>query len=296
MSDGTGSWHSTAKKAFAGAKDFKDIVGVIWREGRDLFDYYQHYTTLSSVITKIGERHWWLSRSDSERLNDGQESQKFGVRRYYRRTYQTSFVYGSSESAALWGMYAPGNPFALRITIPGNAIRNWVEELKHKSIHSKNNVDHPIDEVDFKDIIYAAVGFTDQNKTRLDRKRHNILHWSGESTSEIPDLEKEIKNDECSGWLKDYEWRHENESRLCVRIKKAIGATSMWIPISAELLESMSFTFSPWLDKSYESQVEDIISTVYKRLLDKKDLNLSSKFHRSVLQGALRLSYGVHNV
>ena len=290
------TWYDKARENFLKVSSLSAAADIVWKKGRKMHEFYQHYTTLSSVVTKVLRGQWWLSRSDSDRINDRQESQKFGKRSVYYRTYQASFVHGTAESAALWGLYVPEDPFAVRVTIDGDAIRKWVEFLRNGQEISSKQSSCRIVEAEFRDIIYASVDFQDKDKTRMDIKRNNGLYWSEvNSKSGISTLEKDIKDERCTGWMKDYEWRHERESRLCVRIDKRREAMAMWVPVSTDLIKSMKFTFSPWLDKSCEFEAERIIRDAYAaRFKDEelKELDMSSKFRRSVLQGALKLRYG----
>ena len=80
----------------------------------------------------------------------------------------------------------------------------------------------------------------------------------------LPKLEDEIKADCCTGWMKDYEWRHERESRICLRVGKADGPNGLWSRVSPELIEAMKFTFSPWLPREYEEDVKRIIVNALK--------------------------------
>ena len=295
MSNNDSGWYNDARKQFAEVKDLSKAAEIVWGKNREWHGFYQHYTTLSSVVAKLALGQWWLSRSDSDSLNDKQESLKFGKRSDYARTYQASFVHGGAESAALWGLYVPEDPFAVRITIPGSAIQEWVKSLANAEIRTEQ-AKFKIESVDFRDIIYAAVGFRDKRRTRLDVTRNNSLYWSEvNSQSNIPNLEYDIKNEKCSTWMKDYEWRHERESRLCVRVEKVHGAKAMWVPVGDELIRSMKFTFSPWLDQACESEVERVLKdTLIARFgKEKASQFLNSKtFRRSVLQGALNLRYG----
>jgi hypothetical protein len=247
-------------------------------------------------MTKVLRGQWWLSRSDSDRMNDQQESLKFGKRDLYYRTYQASFVHGAAESAAMWGLYVPEDPFAIRITIGGEGIRRWIGYLRDGQVVSSTQSSCTIAETDFKDIIYAAVGFHDKEKSRLDIERNNVLYWSEvNSKSDISTIEKDIKEEAYTGWMKDYEWRHERESRLCVRIDKRREAMAMWVPVTTALIKSMKFTFSPWLHKDCESEVMNTIKDAVKSRFEKESLpipDMSRMFRRSVLQGGLRLRYG----
>ncbi len=92
-------WYDAARSEFAQVATLSAAAKSVWCGG--WHNTYQHYTTLSSVVSKILERKWWLSRSDSDALNDRQESAKFGDQELIGRTYQASFVHGAAESAKM---------------------------------------------------------------------------------------------------------------------------------------------------------------------------------------------------
>lgn len=297
----TGSWYENARKDFMTATSFDDAIGAVW--GKDgvrppKHDFYQHYTTLSRVVTKLMERRWWLTRSDSDSLNDIQESLKFGKWILSEKTYQASFVHGASESAALWGLYTPEDPFAIRITISGDAIDKWVCGMQDGVLSGDGRVrPRKIIYGDFKDIIYAAVAFRDKKRTRYDVKRRNGLYWSEVNCHcDISSLEDDVRCETCTGWIKDYEWRHERESRLCLRISRSNGSKAMWIPVTDALANNMKFTFSPWLPPERESEVERIITSALKEGFEKNGEKNGfernpRRFRRSVLQGAMKLGF-----
>lgn len=286
-------WYDAARSEFAQAETLSAATKSVWDRG--WHRTYQHYTTLSSVVTKILERKWWLSRSDSDTLNDRQESAKFGDLELFERTYQASFVHGAAESAALWGLYQPSNPFAIRITLPGQAVQSWVKFLgEKKRIFGKSSKPHKVGGVCFKDIIYAAVDFRGRKWERGDIKRSNGLYWAEVNSKDVDGLEGEIGKKEYTGWLKDYEWRHERESRLCVRTLKTSPEKAMWVPIDGALLSAMKFTFSPWLPCEYEKEVASILCLALRKAkIDKNITKDSDKFRRSVLQGAINLRKNV---
>ena len=292
--NGEKTWYEKARESFAGQSDFKSAVGVVWREDFGPHEFYQHYTTLSSLVDKLSGR-WWFSRSNSGTLNDKQESLKFGNREISAKTYQTSFVHGAAENVALWSLYTPSDLFAIRVTIPGRALNEWVKSMNGGILHSgdKTSSGWKIQRADLRDIIYAAVDFRDKKKTSRDIPRCNSLYWAEVNCgAKLPNLEEEIKDDCCTGWMKDYEWRHERESRICLRVAKKNGPDGLWCEVSSELIEAMKFTFSPWLPREYEEDVKRIIVNALKVRESRrgaKAREYESRFRRSVVQGAIRL-------
>jgi hypothetical protein len=296
------SAYQSARKQFARKDlDFDSVVNVVWGKDFEPHGFYQHYTTLSSLVDKLSGR-WWFARSDNGELNDKQESIKFGNKKISARTYQTSFVHGAAESVALWSLYAPSDPFAVRITIPGKALKDWVDGLKGDCLHFGDSPkSREIKCAELKDIIYAAVAFSDRG-TREDNRmksrdipRCNSLYWAEVNCgANIPDLEQQIKKDCCTGWMKDYEWRHERESRICLRVERAGGPKALWCKVTSDLIEKMKFTFSPWLPIKYEDQVRDIILSALKPTESERGPNAkkyADRFRRSVVQGAIYLRH-----
>ena len=291
--DVTSAYELTMKGRFEAAKDFRSATDLIWSPSFNFHAFYQHYTTLSRVLTKLIERKWWLTRSDSESLNDRQESTKFGDKALVKRTYQASFCQGMAESVALWGLYVPKDPFAIRITIRGEAVKRWVDHLGKSKLHYSDKSDCNVGTAEFKDIIYAAVDFSEKTHDRFDIRRTNSLFWEGVNCeAAFPDLAKEVCAKECTCWMKDYEWRHERESRLCVRPVAGKCPKAAWVEVTQDLIDNMKFTFSPWLEKGREDEVRCIIhEALLSSAADHSRKIDSSRFRRSVVQGAVNLKH-----
>jgi hypothetical protein len=288
---------------FASAKTFKDACQIAWPEYPIYHPYYQHYTFLDSVVTKILKQEWWLTRSDSVRLNDLQEAKKFGNSQLLKRTYQASFSKGTAESAAMWGLYVRDNPFAVRILIPGKAIEEWMSDVSLcDNVKCANN---KIEAAKFQDLIYAAVPFLHGQRDSLDKKRGNSVSWEGmncnfkgaddrQSKIEGDKLVRDLHEDEVTGFVKDYEWRHEREARLCVQLRKASSRKAIPIKIPLGVIASMSFTMSPWVDPKHEKHIRKSIQCALDviRMSAKEEPKIkfnSQPFRRSVLQGAFNL-------
>lgn len=286
----------TRRHAFASAKSLLEALDAAW-DVQALSGYFQHYTTLSRVVSKISQCQWWLTRSTAVQLNDRQEAKKFGDQGLAKKTYQASFVQGSDESAAMWGLYCKNNPFAVRILLPADAIETWL-----KSIQKEKCVSGTIKSVEFKDVIYAAVPFAQKDLDRLDKRRGNTISWRdvtcnfGRNKEVQSELARQLQDKELTGWIKDREWRHEHESRLCVRFAGTPKKDFLPVVLPPEVIARMSFTFSPWLDRAHEDEAQHTISYALESNAERlKDLKVDVKgrknpFHRSVLQGALNLA------
>ena len=288
-----------AFESFAAEDDLDNALRIAWANPA-FGGVYSHYTTLDRLVDKILTKRWWLTRSTNTRLNDRQEAEKFGNRALLARTYQTSFSRGGAENVAMWALYTSLDPFAVRISIPGQVMKAWLKSIqllarqtadRLKTLGVRGN-NHPV-YVDFKDVIYAAVGNPRRDRDAYDKKRADTLSWNGIRSKKIANLQCRILVDKCTGWIKDLEWQSEQETRLCVRLERDKNSDDgISIRIPDFVIASMRFTFSPWLREGDEDKIERIIKTaLYAAKLKNKDgaKEPSMPYRRSVLNGALNL-------
>lgn len=248
---------------------------------------FLHYTTLSRVAQIVASGRWWLTRSDYDHLNDVQEARKFGNSEILGRMYQASFEYGSAESAAMWGLYCPGNPLGVMISLDGKVMNEWFTEVRRKKSkvcleYDMTTAKHgrhveltrgQIDMADARDVIYVSTDFKHGDYSCKGRKhRSNKLFWFGMSTDKIEDLEQEINGDKFSGWIKDSEWRQENESRIAVRVKNISGKlpAHLSLDIPEAVLKSMRFTLSPWLKEEFYGEAENVVRALFMKMHNEK--------------------------
>lgn len=273
-------------QCFAASETLEEAFFMADR-GIDLHKSFVHYTTLSRLVQIVTSGRWWLTRCNTDGLNDVQEAKKYGNPELLGRMYQASFAYGSAESAAMWGLYCPGNPFGIMISLGGNAMRDWFSEIRNKK--SKFNLEYnkalgkhgrhlelnkrQIDIADARDVIYASTDFGHiVHRRRGSKHRSNSLFWFDMFTNEIEDLEQEINADRFSGWIKDYEWRQENESRIAVRVKNINGKLPDYLSINVtdSVFKSMHITLSPWLREEYYAEVENVVRALFMKMHDEK--------------------------
>ena len=290
------------KMEFRNAANLEQIIEVLRKAKGGVHPNCQHYTTLNRLLTKIRDCKWYLTRADCVRLNDLQESRKFGDVAKIPRVWQSSFTVETSESAAMWALYCKESPFALRISLPYDKVIEWVSNEKYlykvvkgsrsetatKTSSDKDGFESvaspvEVDDIDFHDILYAATDFRDRRKSRLDFERQNSLSWNHTycKALNVADL---VRHSDLTGWVKDYEWRHEAEARIVAITKKIYQPTSgLYLAVPKSLIGCMRFTMSPWLDERDESEVENMIIGGLKSL----GISHSGKIHRSTLSGSL---------
>lgn len=261
-------------------------------------DMYQHYTSLSSAFCKLLKGEWWFSRSDSTRLNDLQEHNKFGDLKIAARSYQTSFSYGRAESANMWGLYCNRDDSACRITIAGEVVEEWANGLRGCRCglltDSFRKRDRQIvksrtwELCDFRDLIYAAVSNSNDSADRFDKHRSNTLSWfEQKSKAPIDGIRLQTANPKITGWFKDSEWQGEHESRIVLRIRDMpiVYPEAIAIRIPIKVRKAMRITLSPWLSKDKEDEVIKQVAHVLSVVHPREDVKKFIK--RSVLTGAL---------
>ena len=192
----------------------------------------------------------------------------------------------------MWALYCRHDANAVRITIPKEAMSKWREEInglktvrretpgrQHRS--DKHPTDLAVEAADMRDVVYVA---TSSPRTKRIGERQNAVSWN-DAVASVPGLETEILKDDAAGWIKDYEWRAEQETRICVRLKSAKhDPKCVSIPIPDEVLKTMSFTFGPWTGSTQAKDWESAIRSIYAQ----RGLLLKEKaFKASMLTGAL---------
>ena len=291
------------KKTFADSSNLAAATEIVWNRTPDGAEagrtgMFQHYTTLSRVLEKLVTRRWWLTRGDSPKLNDLREAVKYGCSNdaLMRQSYILCLGNGAGENVAMWGLYARNNPLAMRISLPCVTVEKWMDDLvigKKLDVQDKNGHDikaSEILEILFRDVVYVAV----QDKDVLDEfdiRRTNVISWEGAKCVPVSrsELKREIRNPKYAAWLKDYEWQHERESRLCIRLKEKLNDDAISIAIPDYVIADMRFTFSPWLeDESIRKSVQATIEAALISIGVKRGKR-PQRFRRSVLTGALNL-------
>ena len=286
------------KDRFVEQTSLIDALNLV-RDGGVMHSCYQHYTSLRRVLDKIAG-DWWLTRSDSDRLNDRQETIKFGMKKVARCMYQTSFCHGVNEDAAMWGLYQRCNPLAIRITIPRKTMERWIADIqirpgmdrKERQAHLNCiGIQNGVKLVIFGDLVYASVADPDVPRDCYDIKRGGGVHWDDAVCSVVEDLQEGIKRDWATSLVKDSEWRQERESRLSVQFTEALPKCPAAIKITVPkyVIEDMRFTYSPWLKREYETSVERMLKTALSKAGVDSNSGDFQRFRRSTLCGALNL-------
>lgn len=249
---------------------------------------YQCYTTVSALEKILANQKVRLTRCSSSRLNDTRERNKYGSESVLDRTYIFCMAYGMAEQASAWQMYGARSPESVRIVFDGPSMEQWRNELRNlKSDYTENgdgSCRRQIEAADINDLIYASVGSDDQDvPTRLARGRSVFCN---DMYGYITDAHEGTQAEEVSGWVKDYEWRCENETRMCVRLTQKYEGEYVYLRLPSYVINSMKITMSPWLPKVYENAFCSRVRAVWPKGVEFGSFE-ETKVARSSLHGAL---------
>lgn len=265
----------------------------IAKKATSLHGFFQHYTSLECLVSMIVNREFWLTRGDSVRLDDQLEWRKYGNKAEWRRTFIGCFSHGTTENAAMWGLYGPKSHLSVRLSIPRETMLTWIDWLgtpggkpafcKSARRPRKNGAKIEEFSVSFGDLVYLAVDDGD----RYDRKRGDTAAWFNVATDKpIPGLANQLLSEKVIGWVKDYEWKDERESRIVFKTSSGVSSSSVAIQIQPNVLETMSITFSPWAtDHEIDSMTKMLKTIMFKSDVKREK---SDRFKRSFLSGALQ--------
>ena len=287
----------TFKKRFESVSSLPAAIGIA-RDATFQHKTFQHYTTFPALLGMIKGQSMWLTRGTSARLDDWHERAKYGMLEQWGKTYISSFSFGEAESAAMWGLYCKGRSSAIRISIPQKAMREWMDQMSKKcrsaDVHDRCVRVNPQENKSYKtgrmvsvgcqDLVYAAVNGRGYDEI----KRCNVLSWNGVISKPISTLGSEILASETTGFVKDYEWAFEHESRLVVKMARKKGyGTRIAVPVPISVFKAMTITFGPW---ATNEQIESFKKKLTKVLSDvlPGECCLYDMCKRSVLHGALK--------
>ena len=251
---------------------------------------YCFYTSLDRVLQMMGPKYHrlWLTRLDAELFDDGIEHKKYGSEKERRRTYIRSFMFGSQESAAMWGLYCPYTYKAIRVNITQNAIKSLRKDLVYKVV-SGNNTDDTcnVDDLFVSDILYAAVENEDSNEDRT-----RSLFWNGVYSVGLKKLKAEKDFSVATGFVKDAEWRFQNECRLICKAKDCKASEDVDEHLAIDLPKSFfdggSFVLSPWANEDEQLFVRQQLLHCFKNVGRKVRVDDNKVFHRSKLESGLQ--------
>lgn len=203
--------------------------------------YVYHYTKLSNVVSIIKSGFWWLKSPKT--MNDGLEFQNISEFQQSKAVFFASFMYDSSESIAMWSMYAQPWEDGVFVRIPVAIFKKWIRNTKviytilcpenQKPIIEKSPITN-------KDLSVVRVAYTNSDSVQ-DKSEEILICGKAENNllknaPHLPDL---------VGYIKDMAWEYEHEVRVLATVDKSIKCDGLAIELSDDLIDSIEIVAGP---------------------------------------------------
>lgn len=244
---------SVLHKLFMWCKTSSKILSYV-ETGALLHDQYQHYVSFDNLLKMVLSETMYLRRGDSSKLDDWQECQKYGSEEFWKRTFLACWNHERAENVAMWWLYANGKEDYVRISLPRKAFYHlfhvWEKTTRATLVHEfqcgKSNQQQSanIQSVNCNDVIYADVRcFKDDEQAAGPRN----IEWDG-VIRHLSDLNSLMKSASATGVFKNYEWRFERETRICVLFSEQLPLIDqVRMPFPLLSLPGVRITASPWM-------------------------------------------------
>lgn len=241
-------------ETFKSVKSIESLISFLKKKGGNHNNYY-HYTTWDSLSKIISNKTFLLTRGNSLSINDQNEAHMKGSWSEWNKIYIGSFAFGSAENMAMWGLYGLPWQDAVRISIPKNSMKKWVNEIEQISLFDNEEMiayNEGFD-ISLNDIVYVD-GVKGSNNLRLTHCGDTI------TVSNTYPLYGVDVSCEMTGYIKNYAWHYENEVRMRIRLNHDTGFERISIPIPKDIVDSFTITTGPYFKWKNDR--------LYKQLMD----------------------------
>jgi hypothetical protein len=236
---------------------------------KDKIRYVYHYTNIKSVIGILQTKFWHLNLPDN--MNDGLEVQN-SCQNKRNNFFFSSFMLDSTESIAMWSMYAQPWIDGIMIRIPVESFKKWTKSKFTVCVVENKKVILDRDITELSSLKSYAVVYC------LEGKNHDELYCGGGKNVKL----KGVKyNKKTSGYVKDYSWNYEKEIRLRVDLNTPKSYDKIAISIPDDVLDSIEFVTGPRFEA-------DLLSRIHKEADPKFE---KSRIEASKFTGHLKWVY-----
>ena len=215
-------------------------------------DYVYQYTSLSSLIAMLDSERIHLC--NAKYMNDQLEYNN-GDKEAWKHLFFTCFMLEDEESIGMWSMYAQPWREGVKISIPKNELKKWVNEIEiveEVDINSKELTGRTIRNNDSFATLLSAVAYT--NSERINPKKEDeTLCWGSLKNTNFHSLNN-YKT--LTGYLKDVAWSYEKEVRLKIKMNINTSFERIAIKIPEYIINSMIITASPLFEGNLQEELE----------------------------------------
>lgn len=256
----------TAATNFSKINSPQDLIAYLSNSGKRLTptknngtQYVYHYTKLSNVVSIINSRSWWLNSPQA--MNDGLEFKNILEFQELNAVFFASFMYNSSESIAMWSMYAQPWEDGVLIRIPVATFRNWIKNTK--TIYPVFCLENqkPILErsaIPYKKLSIVRVAYTNADSVQYKSDEIMICGKAEnkllKNTPHLPDL---------VGYIKDMAWEYEREVRVLAIVDKSIRCDRLAIELPDNLIDSIEIVAGPRFSGNLSERIRQEIQRLF---------------------------------
>lgn len=221
---------------FKEIKSIDSLINFLKEKGGNHDNYY-HYNTWDSLSKIFYNKTFLLTRGNSLSINDQHEALMKGSWKEWNKIYVGSFAFGSSEIMAMWGLYGLPWSDAVRMSIPKEKMRRWVNSINSIKLFENGQVVDYKGEFDasLNDIVYITSNHVSYD-VRLTHRTKSI------TVSDTYPIYGADTVEEMTGYIKNYAWQYENEVRLRIRLAHDIGYERICIDIPNDVIDSITVT------------------------------------------------------
>lgn len=218
--------------------------------------YLYHYTTLRTVVSMINNNSWHLASAAN--MNDKLEYDN-GNEKKWNNLFFSCFMTEEKESIGMWSMYAQPWEAGVKIAIPKEVVRHWINETKEVqeiSVEDYRKTGQTI-KIDPNNatLKISAVAYSNVDSLEAKSNQEKLI-WST-ATNTI------IKNathlEALTGYVKDMAWSYEKETRIKAEFANNNGFKRVAIELTDEVIDSMIITASPLFKGNLQQKLKDEI-------------------------------------
>lgn len=256
-------------------------------------DYFHHYTNMKTLGLILKNKTIKLTRGNSEKLNDWHEARAKGAPNVWKKTYIACFscegsnnnknktsnidyIDYNSENMAMWGLYGLPSDEAVRISLGGEDMKLFIkickdnQDKKEKFIYTDGIIDEKnaistdnIDFIELTDVFYLKSSNQDIN-TPIQKHINTVLDFGNNNLFDL------FQKSDFTGFVKNYAWNYEKESRIILRLKKPIENENLFLRIPENIIPSFKIVLGPNFHKcefneSLDNQNDCILNNLIRK-------------------------------
>lgn len=203
--------------------------------------YLYHYTKLPNLIKMLQGKYWHLGNAQT--MNDLVEYNNGDPARW-NNIFFASFMADAKESIGMWSMYSQPWEKGVKIAIPKQAAKQWVEsctEIFEVSLDDYKLTGRSIPVNQINTIRLSAVAYS--NAASLETLEDEEILSCGRQIN--TNIKRAINIPELTGYIKDNAWDYEKEIRLKAEFNNVYHFKKVAVALSDDVIDSMVITASP---------------------------------------------------